>query len=324
MRSASGMRVLGVQHYLPEQLADNDYLSSLTGRPADWFQQRTGIRSRHRAGHNENTNTMGICATEKLFTELRMSPDEIDLIVGASYTPWDTVGTLAHRVQRHFHVTNCVALYISTACSSFLNALEIVDAFMVAGRCRTALIVTSEHNSAWADDTDAVSGHLWGDGAAAMIVSNLDGRQSMLEMIDVHTSGLAYVGKGPDGVYLTPAEGSRGLVMPHGKDVFSSACRFMVSEATEMLARQQLAVADLSLFVPHQANLRILENVREALRIPEARVAITVDHLGNTGCASIPITLSIARDRIEADGWVLCTAFGGGYSVGSALFRRPA
>ena len=156
--------------YIPQRAVDNEYFSALTGRPTHWFEQLTGIRERRRAAEGENTNTMAVCAVENL---LRTSPgclDGVDLIIGASYTPWDTIGTIAHVIQRQFSIANARALYLSTACSSFIDALDVVAAYFASGRATRALVVAVEHNSLYSSDSDDKSGHLWGDGAAALVL----------------------------------------------------------------------------------------------------------------------------------------------------------
>src|SRR5690606_5689129 len=115
--------------YIPERVVDNRYFSELTGRPTQWFEQLTGIRARRRAAAGENANTMGIAAVGNLRRSAPDCLDGVDLIIGASYTPWDTIATIAHVVQRHFAIRNARALYLSTACSSFIDALDVAAAY---------------------------------------------------------------------------------------------------------------------------------------------------------------------------------------------------
>jgi 3-oxoacyl-[acyl-carrier-protein] synthase-3 len=313
------MYLHGLTEYLPERIVDNEYFSARTGRDPEWFERRTGILERRRAGPDENTNTMAIAAVERLAATHAGALSAVDFVIGCSYTPWDTIGTVAHVVQRHFALERARALYISSACSSFLNAMELAAAYFDSGRAANALIVAAEHNSLYSRDEDRQSGHLWGDGAAAVLATRAAPPGLSYNVLDVTTAGLGHVGLGPEAVLLTPR--ARGLTMPHGKDVFHHACYAMENSVREMLAKHGLAPHDLALLVPHQANRRILDHVVGQLQILPERLATTLERLGNTGCASVPLTLAHYAGRLTPGDLVLLVAFGGGYSSGAALLR---
>lgn len=313
------MQIYALGDYLPTRVVDNQYFSEKTGREPGWYEALTGMRERRRAAPDENANTMAVSAVENMVDAFPGSLANVDLIIGGSYTPWDTIATIAHVVQRKFALNNARALYISSACSSFINALELAAAYFESGRSKNALIVTSEHNSLYCRDDDPISGHLWGDGAAAVLVSAEKRPDALMSVLDVTTAGLAHMGAGTDAIYCCPTGG--GLVMPKGKDVFQQACREMARISREMLKKHGLEVGDLQMFVAHQANKRIIDHVAEELALPPERVANTVGTLGNTGCASAPITLIEHRNRLKRGDLVLMVVFGGGYSSGAALLR---
>lgn len=315
------MHINGLSEYLPEQVVDNQYFSDKTGKAPDWFEARTGMRERRRAGTGENATTMAVAAVESLRKSLPNGLGPVDLIIGGSYTPWDTLATMAHVVQRTFNLQDARALYISSACSSFLNAIEMAAAYFDSGRSKNALIVMAEHNSLYCKDDDFKSGHLWGDGAAALLLSKEKTPGTFLSVLDVTTQGLGHLGVGPEGVYLSVRD--EGLVMPNGRDVFQHACRSMEEISRELLRKNGLSVEDVRLLVAHQANGRIISHVAETLGLPSDRVANTVQTLGNTGCASVPITLFRSRQLLRSGDNVLLIAFGGGYSSGGALARVP-
>lgn len=304
--------------YVPERVVDNDYFSALTGRPTTWFEQLTGIRQRHRAAQGENANTMAIAAVEDLTRQAADALEGVDLIIGASYTPWDTIGTIAHAIQKHFGIRNARALYLSTACSSFIDALEIVAAYFVSGRASKALVVAVEHNSLYSRDSDDKSGHLWGDGAAALVIGRERSGQG-IEIVDVRAVGRGDIGRGPEGIQMIPHQ--EGLVMQYGKDIFMHACREMVAAAQDILARNGLAIDAVQLVIPHQANKRIIDCVTEHLRMAPERVALTIQELGNTGCASVAITYHRNWQRLARGQIGVIATFGGGYSAGAALLR---
>jgi len=314
------MFVHAISEYLPDRVVDNAYFGQLTGKPAEWFERLTGIRTRRRASAHENATTMAVEAALRLATVRPELIAAVDLVIGSSYTPWDTVGTIAHHVQRKLELDGIRALYLSTACSSFLNSLEIAWAFSAIGESTGSLIVCAEHNSGFSVDDDLMSGHLWGDGAAAVLVSTSPYPAAQFEVIDVRSAAFANAGHGPGGVFLEPR--GRGLQMPHGKDVFALACRHMQAMGIALLEANGLSLADVALLVPHQANMRIIERVAASLGIKAPRIAETVTTLGNTGSASIPITMSRYVNTLREGDVVLMVAFGGGYSAGAALLRR--
>lgn len=313
------MFVMGSAEYVPTKVVDNDYFARLTGRSAEWFVQRTGIQERRRAGTEENINTMGIAAVESL---LAQEPDllaGIDLIIGATYTPKDTIGTLAHVIQRRFMLRDAKALCLSTACSSFMDAVDVAGAYLASRRAQRVLVVAAEHNSAFCRDEDETSGHLWGDGAAAFVFSG-DAAQAHFEVVDVRTKGLADQGRGPEAISLEPRE--FGLVMRHGREVFAQACEAMSTATRDILTANKLGIDDVSLFVPHQANKRIIDHVADDLGLPSERVALTITHSGNMGCASVAIALHRFGYALLRKQYAVLVTFGGGYSVGASLFRR--
>ena len=313
------MLIVGSGEYVPSRVVDNLHFSQLTGRAVDWFSQRTGIRERRRAGRDENVNSMAVAAVRSLLEEDNVSLDGVDLIIAVSYTPLDTIATIAHVIQREFSLRGARALYISTACSSFMDAVDVAQAYITSGRSTKVLIVASEHNSAFARDEDEMSGHLWGDGAAAVLLSAATG-PSQFAVLDVHTRGLADLGEGPASISLNPASG--GLVLRHGKQVFAHACEEMAAATRDILGRNGLNIEHVRLLVPHQANKRIIDHVAEDLGLPPDRAAVTISELGNTGCASVAITLHRFGRMVSSGEYVVLVTFGGGYSSGAALLRR--
>lgn len=307
--------------YVPARRLDNEHFARLSAREPQWFERRTGMRSRSRAASGENTATMAVEAVSRIATTHPALLAQADLVIGASYTPWDTIGTFAHVVQRRFELKGARAMLLSSACSSFIDALEVAAAYLETARARTALIVAAEHNSLYASDDDPMSGHLWGDGAAAVLVTReKPAGVPALRVLELTAAGLGHVGFGPEAVQLEPR--GAGLVMPHGKDVFHHACNGMEQTARWMLERRRLAPGDLRLFVAHQANRRIVDHVAHHMGLESSQVATTVEELGNTGCASAPITLARHQERLRSGDLVALVVFGGGYSSGGVLLRR--
>ena len=315
------MYITAIGHYLPGYRVPNEYFLKINGLTDEWIYERTGIKTRTRAKSEDNTNTMGIKAVRNMQERYKLDLSDVDLIIGATYTPVDTVATLAHVIQKEFNIQNAKGMSVTTACSLFLNAIEIAHAFFVSGKATKAIVLDSEHNSYYGNETDPKAGHLWGDGAAATLVCKEKSAEDNPEIIDIRTSGLAHVGKGPEAVYLRPAD--EGLVMPDGRDVFIHACTYMAKELVEISKANNISLDDLDYVVPHQANVRIINHIAKELNIPEEKVITHIEEHGNTGSASTLIGLSMAREmnQIRKGSLMAFTVFGGGYSAGSMLLR---
>jgi 3-oxoacyl-[acyl-carrier-protein] synthase-3 len=244
---------------------------------------------------------------------------EVDLIIGASYSPYDTVATIAHVIQSTFNINNAQAIYVSSACSSFINAVEIAQGYFALNKASKVLIVASEHNTAYSNESDEKSGHLWGDGSAALFLSKEPIQKNEGKIVDVLTRGLGNIGKSIEAVYLHPKE--EGLLMPNGKDVYNQACKYMIDALSEISERNNIKVNNLDYIIPHQANMRIISYIAQQLKFDEEKIITNIQDLGNTGCASTLIGLSQNIDKIKPGDMVGFTVFGGGYSSGSMLVQ---
>ncbi|RPD46247.1 ketoacyl-ACP synthase III [Hymenobacter sediminis] len=315
------MYIHQVAAYLPAEVITNDHFTRLNGLSHEWITERTGIRTRRKAAPGENTNTMALEATRRVLAQTSaFLPTEVDLIVGGTYTPHDTIYTVAHAVQRELNVSDIPVVSISSACSSLLNAIEIVEGYFALGKARRALVVVSEHNTAYNNEQDTVAGHLWGDGASALLLTTERLAPTDLHVRSVLTGGAGNIGKADHSVTLKPVE--RGIVMPHGKDVFLHACTYMTRVTQQIMERNNLAVSDISFLIPHQANLRITKNVLQQLGLAEDRAVSNIEELGNTGCAGAAIALADTWAQLQPGNKVVVTVFGGGYSYGAMLLER--
>jgi len=223
-------------------------------------------------------------------------------------------------VQHFFDIAGARVISISSACSSFLNAVEIVEGYFATNKSKRALVVSSEHNSAYSDDMDEQSGHLWGDGAGAVFISKERISDDDIKILDLNTTGLGHIGKGVEGVYLRPNNG--GLKMPFGKDIFVNATKYMVSEVKDILKKNNLTLDKIVHLIPHQANSRIIAQVAEALELRNGELVTNIEETGNTGCASTMIGLSQNWQRFKKEELIVITVFGGGYSSGAMLLKK--
>ena len=309
-----------VTDYIPDIVITNEYFFANYGITTEEIISKSGIKQRRRTRPVENTNSMAIEAVKKAFFDLPFPINEIDLIIGATYTPYDTGGTLAHAIQKQFNICNAKCFTVDSACSSFVNAVEIVDCYFTNNKASKALIIISENNSAYSDDSDKNSGFLFGDGAAAVFITNERYSVADIQVIDVNTTGLGHIGKSIDAVYVRPTDG--GLRMPFGRDVFQYACKYILFETEQILMRNRIPLNQLNYFIPHQANARITDYVAKKLNIEPSSVLSNIEQLGNTGSASTPIVLSQNQSRFKQNDTIVISVFGGGYSSGAILLRK--
>ncbi|MDR1523665.1 MAG: ketoacyl-ACP synthase III [Tannerella sp.] len=305
--------------YIPEERVPNEYYTKKTGLTDEWIVQRTGIKTRSRARDDENINTMSVEAVKNTLPSLPYDIKEVDLIISSTYSPFDTVGTAAHVVQHAFGIENAKAFTMSSACSSFINAMEIIEGYFATGKAHKALIIGGDKNSAYNNEDDPKSGHLWGDAAVAFFISSERITGNDCEILDIYTEALGCLGKGPEGIQLRPRDG--GIRMPEGKDVFVQACTYMPKNAILLLERNGYTIHDLSYFVGHQANMRILKNIANNINLSEEKILSNIEELGNTGSASCALVFAQNKAKFKKDELVCISVFGGGYSAGACLIR---
>ncbi len=308
-----------IAHYIPEDIVLNSYFKTVNGLDDEWIFSRTGIKTRSKAKAGENTNTMALMAVEKVAGQLPYPIEDVDLIVAATYSPYDTVVTPAHIIQHKYNISNAKCISVSSACSSLINAMEIAEGYFAMGKANKAIIVASEHNTAYANETCPQSGHLWGDGAVAFFISAQPFSANDVQVLDIYTRGLGHLSKAPEAVHLHPQHG--GISMPEGRDVFINACNYMVDALVQVTRKHGKTIEDLAFIAPHQANLRIIKNIAHTHNIPEERFLMNIEQRGNTGCPSCAIALSENIRNIRKGDLVGLTVFGGGYSCGAMLLQ---
>ncbi len=308
-----------IGHYIPEGRVDNAHFLEVNGLTSEWIEQRTGIKTRSKVKDGENVDTMAIDAVENALPGLPYDIKDVDLIVAAAYNVYDTVATTAHILQRHYGISGAKAVYASSACSSFINGMEIIEGYFASGKAKKALLICSEQNSYYANESDPKSGHLWGDAAVAYFVSAERQSDSDIEIEEIFTEGLGHLGKGPDGVKLRPKVD--GITMPDGRDVFMYACKYMVYAIGEALKNKDYAVEDLKYIICHQANRRIVAQVAKQLGFTMDKFLNNIEELGNTGSASAPLVLAQNLDKFGKGDRTVLVVFGGGYSCGSMIVK---
>ena len=308
------MYINSMGNYVPSARVTNDYFENLNGLEPGWILQRTGISSRSKAGPGEGSDSMAIAAIEDALKKLPYDIKDVDLIVAACYSIYDTVATPAHVAQQHYNISGAKAVYVSAACSSFINGLEVIEGYFASGKATKALLICTEHNTYYSNEHDHKAGHLWGDAAVAFFLSKEKVADTDIKILDIFTEGLGNVGKGPGGVKLRPKE--EGIMMPDGRDVFIHACKYMIYALRNSLTHTGLHIEDLNKLICHQANRRIVAQVAHQLDKPLDDFLNNIEVLGNTGSASAPLVLTQNLDKFKKGDKAALMVFGGGYSCG--------
>ncbi len=317
--------ILGSGGYLPERVLTNDDLAAMVDTSDEWIVQRTGIRRRHLAAPGQFTSDLATIAARRALDHAGLSPADIDLIILATTTPDLTFPATAVAVQAKLGMTHGAAFDIQAACSGFVYGLTTADSLLKAGAARRALVIGAETLSRLVDWTDRSTCVLFGDGAGAVVVGREDapaGRRAS----GILAARLRSDGRYQDQLYVDGGPSSTGTVghlRMEGKEVFRHAVGMIADVIEDCLAAAGLTTDDIDWFVPHQANIRIIDGSARKLGIADEKVVRTVQDHGNTSAASIPLALSVAvaDGRIKRGDVVLLEAMGGGFTWGAVLVR---
>jgi 3-oxoacyl-[acyl-carrier-protein] synthase-3 len=303
----------------------NDDLARLVDTSDAWIRERTGIEQRHIAEDGELTSDLGIAASRQALVRAGIDPIDIDLVVCASSTPDRTFPATGVRIQAGLGVTKGAAFDVQAVCSGFVYALSIADNFLKAGQFKRAIVVGTETFSRILDWSDRSTCVLFGDGAGALVLeaqTQLGSREDRgLLATRIRSDGrfedLLYVDGGPGSTKTT------GHLRMNGREVFRHAVQKISGVIEETLVMTGYAPDEVDLYVPHQANKRILDGIAKRLGIAPAKIVYTLSKHGNTSAASIPLALNQAFEdhRLQERRLVLMEAMGGGLTWGAALAR---
>ncbi len=317
--------VRGCGHALPRRVMSNAELSALVETSDEWIRQRSGIERRHIADDSETTSVLGTAAARAALDSAGMVPADIDLIVCATSTPDFTFPATATQIQNALDMHHGAAFDVQAVCSGFVYALTVADKFLMSGSTRSALVIGAETFSRILDWKDRGTCVLFGDGAAAVVLTAEQGAGSNADRGILHTH-IRSDGRYRDKLFVDGGAGSNGQVghlRMEGREVFKHAVINLADTVEATLAATGLKGSDIDWFVPHQANKRIIDATAHKLGVPESRVVYTVQDHGNTSAASIPLALAraVGDGRIQPGQLVLVEAMGGGFTWGSALIR---
>lgn len=313
--------IISTGAYLPSRVLTNAELAQKVDTNDAWIAQRTGIRERRIAADGELTSHMATHAARMALENAKLEAKDIDAVIVATTTPDDTFPAVAVKVQAALGMVHGFAFDVQAVCSGFVYALSMANNMIVAGQVRRVLVVGAEKMSSLLDWSDRSTCILFGDGAGAAIVEATDEAGRGILTTHLHSDGrqrdLLYTSGG------VATNGQAGTIQMEGREVFKYAVEALAQVVDEALAATGYKPSDISLLVPHQANLRIIEGTAKKLDMPMDRVVVTVDRHGNTSAASIPLALheAVSSGRVKRGDLLLIEAMGGGFTWGSILVR---
>lgn len=320
-------RITGTGSYAPGKILSNADLEKMVATSDEWVTERTGIKARRVAGAGEACSDLALKAAQRALESAKIGAADLEMILLATCTGDYPLPATACLIQHQLGATRAAACDISAACCGFVYALSVADAYVRTGM-RHVLVIGSEVMSAITDWADRNTCILFGDGAGAAVVSASEGDCGILST-HLRSDGALWE------LIAVPGGGSRmppsekvvaeklNCIKMKGNETFKVAVRTLEDVARETLAANHMTVADLDLYVPHQANVRILKAVADRLGLPLEKVMLNLDRYGNTSAASIPIALdeAVQQGRIKNGSLVMLGAFGAGLTWASALIR---
>jgi len=317
--------IRGVGAYLPKRVVTNADLAKLVDTTDEWIVERSGIRERHIAEEGERTSDLGVAAVKQALVRAAIDPVDIDLVVCATATPDRTFPATAVTIQHSLGVTKGAAFDVQAVCSGFVYALTVADNFLKTGQFKRAVVVGAETFSRILDWNDRSTCVLFGDGAGAVVLE-AQPQHGGNEDRGILATRIRSDGRFEDLLYVDGGPGSTktvGHLRMNGREVFRHAVQKITGIIEETLVMTGFAPDEIDLYVPHQANRRILDGVVKKLGVAPEKIVMTLDKHGNTSAASIPLALNQAFEthRVKEGDLVLMEAMGGGFTWGAVLAR---
>ncbi len=320
--------ILGTGSFLPEKIIDNSFLARLFGCDEEWILRRTGIRERRFVKDGQAASSLGVEASRRALDSAGVKPDELDLVICATYTPDMSFPSTACLIQHELKAGRAAAFDLQAACSGFVYALVTATQFVATGLYKRVLVVASDVNSSIINPKDRKVTALFGDGAGAVVIGPTNGNTGVIGQYMGADGGGGDLFCRPAGgsrMQLTPSALEKGLqyIQMDGPSLFRAGVELMVSASKKALGKCRMAISDVDLFIPHQANRRMLDAGLKRLGIPAERTVVNLDRYANTSAATIPIALdeAVRGGRLRPEDILLLTGFGAGLTWGSVVLR---
>ena len=316
--------VKGVGHYLPERVVPNAEFEKTLDTNDEWIRARSGIERRHFAAEGETTSSMAAAAARAALKDAGLSAQDVDAIIVATSTADLTFPSAATMVQAELGMTNGFAFDVQAVCAGFVFALSNANALILSGQASTVLVIGAETFSRIMDWTDRSTCVLFGDGAGALILQAETGTGTPDDR-GILATDLNSDGRHKDLLYVDGgvSTGTTGYLRMQGNQVFRHAVEKLAATASAALDRAGVGHEAVDWVVPHQANIRIIQGTAKKLGVPMENVVVTVQDHGNTSAASIPLALSVGRERgqIKQGDLIVTEAIGGGLAWGAVVLR---
>lgn len=316
--------VIGTGHYLPERVVPNVEFEKTLDTNDEWIRARSGIERRHFAAEGQTTSNMATAAANAALADAGLEPDDLDAVIVATSTPDLTFPSAATMVQAEMGMTRGFAFDVQAVCAGFVYAMANANALILSGQAKRVMVIGAETFSRIMDWTDRSTCVLFGDGAGAVL---LEAREAAGTPQDrgILSTDLNSDGRHKDLLFVDGgvSTGTTGYLRMQGNQVFRHAVEKLAATATTAMERAGVTSDDVDWVVPHQANIRIIQGTAKKMGLPMDRVVVTVQDHGNTSAASIPLALSVGRDRgqIKPGDLLVTEAIGGGLAWGAVVLR---
>lgn len=331
MPNAKRARIVSFGSSFPELELTNQDLEKIVDTSDQWITERTGIRARRKLAEGQQNSDIAAAACLEALKKANVKPNEVDLILGCTTSPDRFMPSLASTVQAKIGCHNGAAAYdLFSACAGWMAGLQVADSFIRSGQYKNILVIGSEALTRFVNWKDRTTCVLFGDAAGASLIQPCQPgeRGEILELV-MHADGrYGDILDLPGGGSALPpthetVDQNLQYIRMNGQEIYKHAVRNMVAACEEVLKKQNLAVADVDWFVPHQANLRIVETIGKKLNVPLEKVALNLHKYGNTSSATIPTCFDeyVETGRIKKGDLVLMTTFGGGLTWAGGLVR---
>ncbi|MCH5216609.1 MAG: ketoacyl-ACP synthase III [Muribaculaceae bacterium] len=316
-------KISGISAYAPEDKITNDDLSKMVDTNDEWITTRVGIKERRiLKGENRGSSYMGIKAVEQLLSDLNVKPEEIDLLICATSNPDYRFPSTASVIIHQMKMTKAYGYDIQAACAGFIVALQEGNAYIKSGLYKKVVVVAAEKMTSMTDYQDRATCPLFGDAAGAALLEPTDEPIGIMDAeLHVDGVGLPHLLMKAGGSVLPAShdtvEARYHYVYQEGRAVYKHAVTDMVESSASVMARNGLNADNIDWFIPHQANMRIIEAVGSRLGLSEDKVLVNIERYGNTSAASIPVCLNEYKHKLKKGDKVILTAFGAGFTWGA-------
>ena len=320
-------KITGIASYIPDTILDNEELSHIVDTNDEWITTRVGIKERHVLKENKGSSYLGIQAVTKLLNETGTNPDDVDLLICITSNPDyrfpSTASVIMHNCGMDGADKKCYGFDIQAACAGFVVGTYTANAYIKSGLYKKIIVVCAEKMTSMTDYQDRATCPLFGDAAGAVLIEPTE--DTSMGIIDgiyhIDGSGLKHLvykagGSARPASHET-VEAREHFVYQEGRAVYRHAVVDMLTSTRDIMKRNNLTNENIDWFVPHQANLRIIEAVGSRLGIDENKILVNIQHRGNTSAASIPLCLDENKHRFKKGDKIVLTAFGAGFTWGA-------